>query len=60
MSLEKNLSPVAHKPDSQTLSGGYGLCPSLGTVDLHYTFSRVLEGVWEFAKPVHMCFVDLE
>ncbi|KAI3375402.1 hypothetical protein L3Q82_021896 [Scortum barcoo] len=22
--------------------------------------SRVLEGLWEFAQPVHMCFVDLE
>ncbi|KAI3365325.1 hypothetical protein L3Q82_010415 [Scortum barcoo] len=21
---------------------------------------RVLEGLWEFAQPVHMCFVDLE
>ncbi|KAI3368673.1 hypothetical protein L3Q82_025405, partial [Scortum barcoo] len=21
---------------------------------------RVLEGIWEFAQPVHMCFVDLE
>ena len=21
---------------------------------------RVLEGTWEFAQPVHMCFVDLE
>jgi len=20
----------------------------------------VLEGAWEFAKPIHMCFVDLE
>ncbi|KAK3563034.1 hypothetical protein QTP86_014091, partial [Hemibagrus guttatus] len=25
-----------------------------------YTFHRVLEGSWEFAQPVHMCFVDLE
>ncbi|KAI3367478.1 hypothetical protein L3Q82_026202 [Scortum barcoo] len=22
--------------------------------------ARVLEGLWEFAQPVHMCFVDLE
>ena len=29
----------------------------------HWTSSigyRVLEGSWEFAQPVHMCFVDLE
>ena len=29
-------------------------------VDQLYTLARVLEGAWEFAKPVHMCFVDLE
>ena len=31
-----------------------------GTVDQLYTLSRVLEGAWEFAQPVHMGFVDLE
>ncbi|KAI3377171.1 hypothetical protein L3Q82_009083 [Scortum barcoo] len=31
-----------------------------GTVDQLYTLRRVLEGLWEFAQPVHMCFVDLE
>uniref|UniRef100_A0A671TEK4 Reverse transcriptase domain-containing protein n=1 Tax=Sparus aurata TaxID=8175 RepID=A0A671TEK4_SPAAU len=33
-----------------------------GTVPLDqlYTLRRVLEGSWEFAQPVHMCFVDLE
>ncbi|KAI3358338.1 hypothetical protein L3Q82_014781 [Scortum barcoo] len=35
------------------------------TVVEHWTSSilstcRVLEGLWEFAQPVHMCFVDLE
>ncbi|TWW54336.1 hypothetical protein D4764_06G0008300 [Takifugu flavidus] len=29
-------------------------------VDQLYTLSRVLGGAWEFAQPVHMCFVDLE
>ncbi|KAK3528573.1 hypothetical protein QTP70_003741 [Hemibagrus guttatus] len=29
-------------------------------MDQLYTFHRVLEGSWEFAQPVHMCFVDLE
>ncbi len=31
-----------------------------GTLDQLYTLSRVLEGAWEFAQPIHMCFVDLE
>ncbi|KAI3369560.1 hypothetical protein L3Q82_007769 [Scortum barcoo] len=33
---------------------------SCGTLDQLYTLRRVLEGLWEFAQPVHMCFVDLE
>ncbi|KAK3559606.1 hypothetical protein QTP86_013548 [Hemibagrus guttatus] len=33
---------------------------SHGTLDQLYTLHRVLEGSWEFAQPVHMCFVDLE
>ena len=37
-----------------------GLCPGRGTVDQLYTLCRILEGAWEFAQPVHMCFVDLE
>ncbi|TWW75469.1 hypothetical protein D4764_13G0001310 [Takifugu flavidus] len=37
-----------------------GFCPGRGTVDQLYTLSRVFEGAWEFAQPVHMCFVDLE
>uniref|UniRef100_A0A8C5HIH4 Reverse transcriptase domain-containing protein n=1 Tax=Gouania willdenowi TaxID=441366 RepID=A0A8C5HIH4_GOUWI len=37
-----------------------GFRPGRGTVDQLYTLSRVLEGSWEFAQPVHMCFVDLE
>ncbi|KAK3508160.1 hypothetical protein QTP70_015359, partial [Hemibagrus guttatus] len=34
--------------------------PNRGTLDQLYTLHRVLEGSWEFAQPVHMCFVDLE
>ncbi|KAK3538885.1 hypothetical protein QTP86_018754 [Hemibagrus guttatus] len=34
--------------------------PSRGTLDQLYTLHRVLEGSWEFAQPVHMCFVDLK
>ena len=38
----------------------WGFCPGCVTVDELYTLSRVLEGTWEFAQPVQMCFVDLE
>ncbi|KAK3542555.1 hypothetical protein QTP86_029613, partial [Hemibagrus guttatus] len=34
--------------------------PSCGTLDQLYTLHRVLEGSFEFAQPVHMCFMDLE
>merc|ERR1711991_714957 len=37
-----------------------GFRPGRGTVDQLYTLFRVLEGAWEFAQPVYMCFVDLE
>ncbi len=37
-----------------------GFRPGRGTLDQLYTLSRVLEGSWEFAQPIHMCFVDLE
>ncbi|KAI3364202.1 hypothetical protein L3Q82_010810 [Scortum barcoo] len=37
-----------------------GFRPGRGTLDQLYTLQRVLEGLWEFAQPVHMCFVDLE
>ncbi|KAI3362009.1 hypothetical protein L3Q82_012346 [Scortum barcoo] len=35
-------------------------CPIRGTLEQLYTLHRELEGLWEFAQPVHMCFVDLE
>ncbi|KAK3565055.1 hypothetical protein QTP86_032480, partial [Hemibagrus guttatus] len=37
-----------------------GFRPSRGSLDQIYTLHRVLKGSWEFAQPVHMCFVDLE
>ena len=37
-----------------------GFCHGRGTLDQLYTLQRVLEGAWEFAQPVHICFVDLE
>ncbi|KAK3553775.1 hypothetical protein QTP70_009301 [Hemibagrus guttatus] len=36
-----------------------GFRPSRGTLDQLYTLHRVLEGLWEFAQPVHMCFCGL-
>ena len=29
-------------------------------LDLLYTLCKILEGAWEYAQPVYMCFVDLE
>ena len=37
-----------------------GFCTDRGTVDQLYTLNRVLQGAWEFAQLVHMCFVGLE
>lgn len=37
-----------------------GFCPGPGTIDQLFTFARIFEGAWEYAHPVHMCFVDLE
>uniref|UniRef100_A0A8C6MJS2 Reverse transcriptase domain-containing protein n=1 Tax=Nothobranchius furzeri TaxID=105023 RepID=A0A8C6MJS2_NOTFU len=37
-----------------------GFCPGRGTLDQLYTLRGILEGAWEFAQPVYMCFVDLE
>ncbi|TWW67224.1 hypothetical protein D4764_02G0002650 [Takifugu flavidus] len=37
-----------------------GFCPGRGTTDQLFTHAGVLERSWEFAQPVHMCFVDLE
>jgi len=37
-----------------------GFRPGRGTADQLYTLGRIHEGVWEYAQPVYMCFVDLE
>uniref|UniRef100_A0A8C8DQS5 Reverse transcriptase domain-containing protein n=1 Tax=Oryzias sinensis TaxID=183150 RepID=A0A8C8DQS5_9TELE len=55
--LERRVRPIV-KPRIQEQQCGFR--PGRGTVDQLYTLSRVLEGLWEFAHPVHMCFVDLE
>ena len=37
-----------------------GFRPGRGTTDQLFTLARILEGAWEYAYPVYMCFVDLE
>ena len=37
-----------------------GFDPCHGTLDQLYTLARVMEGARQFARPVHMCFVNLE
>ncbi|KAK3535803.1 hypothetical protein QTP70_021119 [Hemibagrus guttatus] len=55
--LERRVRPLV-EPRIQEEQCGF--CPSHGALDQLYTLHRVLEGSWEFAQPVHMCFVDLE
>ncbi|KAK3525887.1 hypothetical protein QTP70_010943 [Hemibagrus guttatus] len=55
--LERRVRPLV-EPRIQEEQCGFW--PSHGTLDQLYTLHRVLEGSWEFAQPVHMCFVDLE
>ncbi|KAK3522624.1 hypothetical protein QTP86_028195 [Hemibagrus guttatus] len=55
--LERRVRPLV-EPQIQEEQCGFR--PSRVTLDQLYTLCRVLEGSWEFAQPVHMCFVDLE
>ncbi len=55
--LERRIRPIV-EPRIQEEQCGFR--PGRGTLDRLYTLSRVLEGAWEFAQPIHMCFVDLE
>ncbi|KAK3514608.1 hypothetical protein QTP70_021525, partial [Hemibagrus guttatus] len=55
--LERRVRPLV-EPWIQEEQCGFR--PNRGTLDQLYTLHRVLEGSWEFAQPVHMCFVDLE
>ena len=55
--LERRIRPIV-KPQIQEEQCGFR--PGRGTLDQLYTLHRVLKGSWEFAQPVHMCFVDLE
>ena len=55
--LERRIRPIV-EPRIQEEQCGFR--PGRGTLDQLYTLHRILEGSWEFAQPVHMCFVDLE
>ncbi|KAK3557882.1 hypothetical protein QTP86_003282 [Hemibagrus guttatus] len=55
--LERRVRPLV---EPRIQEDQCGFWPSHGTLDQLYTLHRVLEGSWEFAQPVHMCFVDLE
>ncbi len=55
--LERRIWPIV-EPRIQEEQCGFR--SGRGTLDQLYTLSRVLEGSWEFAQPIHMCFVDLE
>ena len=55
--LERRIRPIV-EPRIQEEQAGFR--PGRGTLDQLYTLRQVLEGSWEFAHPVHMCFVDLE
>ncbi|XP_077065604.1 pancreatic secretory granule membrane major glycoprotein GP2-like [Siphateles boraxobius] len=55
--LERRIRPIV-EPRIQEEQCGFR--PGRGTLDQLYTLYRVLEGSWEFAQPIHMCFVDLE
>ncbi|KAI3368377.1 hypothetical protein L3Q82_008080 [Scortum barcoo] len=56
--LERRIRPIVDPRIQEEQCGFRG--PGRGTLDQLYTLHRVLEGLWEFAQPVHMCFVDLE
>ncbi|KAK3551056.1 hypothetical protein QTP70_011498 [Hemibagrus guttatus] len=55
--LERRVRPLV-EPRIQEEQCGFR--PSRGTLDQLYTLHRLLEGSWEFAQSVHMCFVHLE
>ncbi|KAI3356429.1 hypothetical protein L3Q82_017643 [Scortum barcoo] len=56
--LERRIWPIVEPSDSGRNNAVF--VPGRGILDQLYTLHRALEGLWEFAQPVHMCFVDLE
>ncbi|KAI3368076.1 hypothetical protein L3Q82_026899, partial [Scortum barcoo] len=57
--LERRIRPDRVDPRIQEEQCGFRPW-SWNTGPALYPPLRVLEGLWEFAQPVHMCFVDLE
>uniref|UniRef100_A0A8C5A4J3 ribonuclease H n=1 Tax=Gadus morhua TaxID=8049 RepID=A0A8C5A4J3_GADMO len=55
--LERRVRPIV---EPQIEEEQCGFRPGRGTTDQLFTPARILEGAWEYAHPVYMCFVDLE
>ncbi|KAK5865690.1 hypothetical protein PBY51_019939 [Eleginops maclovinus] len=55
--LERRVRPIV---EPQIEEEQCGFRPGLGTTDQLSTLARMLEGAWEYAHLVYMCFVDLE
>ncbi|KAI3374547.1 hypothetical protein L3Q82_021113 [Scortum barcoo] len=55
--FEDLLNPTDLPSSEEAEAGDSEVDPSITQAESHL---RVLEGLWEFAQPVHMCFVDLE
>uniref|UniRef100_A0A8C5CGF6 Reverse transcriptase domain-containing protein n=1 Tax=Gadus morhua TaxID=8049 RepID=A0A8C5CGF6_GADMO len=55
--LERRVRPIVDPLIEEEQSG---FRPGRGTTDQLFTLARILEGAWEYAHPVYMCFVDLE
>uniref|UniRef100_A0AAQ4R3P6 Reverse transcriptase domain-containing protein n=1 Tax=Gasterosteus aculeatus aculeatus TaxID=481459 RepID=A0AAQ4R3P6_GASAC len=55
--LERRIRPIV-KPRIEEEQCGFR--PGRGTTDQLFTLSRIIEGAWEYAHPVYICFVDLE
>ena len=55
--LERRVRPIFEPPIEEEQCG---FRPGHGTTHQLFTLARILEGAWEYAYPVYMCFVDLE
>uniref|UniRef100_A0AAQ4S6N9 Reverse transcriptase domain-containing protein n=1 Tax=Gasterosteus aculeatus aculeatus TaxID=481459 RepID=A0AAQ4S6N9_GASAC len=55
--LERRVRPIV-EPRIEEEQCGFR--PGRGTTDQLFILSRIIEGAWEYAHPVYMCFVDLE
>ena len=55
--LERRVRPIV---EPQIEEEQCGFRPGRRTTDQIFTLAKILEGAWEYAYPVYMCFVDLE